>query len=176
MGVDKADVRTVIHRDCAPSVEAYLQESGRAGRDGSQSKAILLWGPDDKISLNRAKTETDRLRLSGLLDYARDITQCRRQALLKMLNFDGNGESPETQCCDVCENEASAVLREESSVMNFFLGNKRCYSLNDAGGKLAQSKSHFWSEKEAKQVINHLLAIGRLKESKHPLWKGTIDL
>ncbi|MCL2127999.1 MAG: RecQ family ATP-dependent DNA helicase, partial [Treponema sp.] len=44
MGVDKADVRTVIHRDCAPSVEAYLQEAGRAGRDGAQSKAILLWG------------------------------------------------------------------------------------------------------------------------------------
>jgi ATP-dependent DNA helicase RecQ len=175
MGVDKADVRTVIHRDCAPSVEAYLQESGRAGRDGSQSKAILLWGPDDKISLNRAKTEADRSRLSGLLDYARDITQCRRQALLKMLNFNNNGESPETQCCDVCEHEASASLREESSVLNFFRGNKRCYSLNAAGGQLAQSKSHFWSEKEAKQAINHLLAVGKLKESsKNPLWKGTL--
>jgi ATP-dependent DNA helicase RecQ len=176
MGVDKADVRTVIHRDCAPSVEAYLQESGRAGRDGSQSKAILLWGPDDKISLNRAKTETDRQRLSGLLDYARDITQCRRQALLKMLNYDGNGaDSPETQCCDVCGHEASAALREESSVVNFFRRNKRCYSLNVASGKLAQSKSHFWSEKDAKQVINHLLAVGRIKESRNPLWKGMIS-
>jgi len=181
MGVDKADVRTVIHRDCAPSVEAYLQESGRAGRDGSQSKAILLWGPDDKISLNRAKTETDRRRLSGLLDYARDITQCRRQALLKMLNYDGNGadsggESPETQCCDVCEHEASAALREESSVLDFFRRNKRCYSVNEAAGIMAQSKSHFWSEKDAKQAINHLLAAGRLKESKNPLWKGTIQV
>jgi ATP-dependent DNA helicase RecQ len=175
MGVDKADVRTVIHRDCAPSVEAYLQESGRAGRDGSQSKAILLWGPDDKISLNRAKTETDRRRLSGLLDYARDITQCRRETLLKMLNFDGNGESPETQCCDVCEHEASAALREESSVLSFFRRNKRCYSLSVAANILAQSKSHFWSEKDAKQVINHLLAVGRLKESKNPLWKGTLS-
>ncbi|MCL2270953.1 MAG: RecQ family ATP-dependent DNA helicase, partial [Treponema sp.] len=54
MGVDKADVRTVIHRDCAPSVEAYLQESGRAGRDGAQSKAFLLWGPDDWTSIRRA--------------------------------------------------------------------------------------------------------------------------
>jgi ATP-dependent DNA helicase RecQ len=175
MGVDKADVRTVIHRDCAPSVEAYLQESGRVGRDGSPSKAILLWGPDDTISLRRARTEADRLRLSGLLDYARDITQCRRQALLKMLNYDGNGESPETQCCDVCEHEASAVLREESSVLNFFRGNKRCYSIHEAAGILARSKSHFWSEKDAKQVINHLLAVGRLKESMNPLWKGTIS-
>jgi len=179
MGVDKADIRTVIHRDCAPSVEAYLQESGRAGRDGSQSKAILLWGPDDKMSLQRAKTDADRIRLSGLLDYARDTTQCRRQALLKMLNYDSDGadnggESPETQCCDVCEHEASAALREEASVLDFFHRNKRCYSINEAVGKLAQSESHYWSEGEAKQTINHLLAVGRLKESKNPLFKHRI--
>jgi ATP-dependent DNA helicase RecQ len=175
MGVDKADVRTVIHRDCAPSVEAYLQESGRAGRDGFQSKAILLWGPDDAITLRRVKTETDCQRFSGLLDYARDITQCRRQALLKMLNYDSGGESPETQCCDVCEHEASSALREESSVVSFFHRNKRCYPVNEAAGILAQSKSHFWSEKDAKQVINHLLAVGRLRVSKNPLWKGTLS-
>jgi ATP-dependent DNA helicase RecQ len=174
MGVDKADVRTVIHRDCAPSVEAYLQESGRAGRDGSRSKAILLWGPDDAISLRRAKTETDRIRLSGLLDYARDITQCRRQALLKMLNFDGNNESPETACCDVCEHEANAALREEAGVLDFFSRNKRCYSLNEAAGIMSRSKSHFWSEEDARRTINHLLGAGRLKESKNPLWKGTL--
>jgi ATP-dependent DNA helicase RecQ len=175
MGVDKADVRTVIHRDCAPSVEAYLQESGRAGRDGSRSKAILLWGPDDKMSLRRAKTETDRIRLSGLLDYARDTTQCRRQALLKMLNYDNNGECPETQCCDVCEHQASAALREESSVLDFFSKNKRCYSINEAAGIMAQSKSHYWSEEDAKQAVNHLIAAGSLKVSKNPLWKGTIS-
>jgi len=177
MGVDKADVRTVIHRDCAPSVEAYLQESGRAGRDGSQSRAILLWGPDDKKALRRAKTETDRLRLSGLLEYARDTTHCRRQALIKMLNFDGNGgESPETQCCDVCEHEASAALREESSVLKFFRENKRCYSINEAADILSQSKSHFWSEEEARRTIYHLLGVGRIRVSKNPLWRGSISL
>ena len=177
MGVDKADVRTVIHRDCAPSVEAYLQESGRAGRDGSQSRAILLWGPDDKISLRRAKTETDRARLSALLDYARDTAHCRRQALLKMLNFDGNGgESPETQCCDVCEHEANAALREESSVLGFFQKNKRCYSLNEASRKLAESKSHFWTEGEARQAVNHLIDSGKIRESKNFLWKTKLSL
>jgi len=178
MGVDKADVRTVIHRDCAPSVEAYLQESGRAGRDGSLSKAILLWGPDDDISLRRAKTEADRLRLSALLDYARDITRCRRQALLKMLDYDaaGSGESPETQCCDVCEREASAALREESGVLDFFGKNKRRYTLHEAAGVLAESKNRYWSEKDAKRTISHLLAAGRLRELKNPLWKGKITV
>ncbi|MFA6504685.1 MAG: RecQ family ATP-dependent DNA helicase, partial [Treponemataceae bacterium] len=43
MGVDKANIRTVIHRDCPQNVEAYLQESGRGGRDGKPARAVLLW-------------------------------------------------------------------------------------------------------------------------------------
>jgi hypothetical protein len=127
------------------------------------------------MRLRHAKTETDRIRLSGLLDYARGITQCRRQSLLKMLNFDSNGEGPEAECCDVCKHQASAALREELSVLNFFHRNKRCYSVNEAAGILAQSKSHFWSEEDARYTINHLLAAGRLKESKNLLWKGKIS-
>jgi ATP-dependent DNA helicase RecQ len=174
MGVDKADVRTVIHRDCAPSVEAYLQESGRAGRDGAQSKAILLWGPDDQASLRRAKTEADRTRLCGLLDYARNVTQCRRQALLKMLNYDGSGESPETQCCDVCEGQASAFLREEASVLDFFRRNKRRYTTNEAASVLAQTRQFHWLEGESQQVINHLIKTGRIRKLKGFLWKDAL--
>jgi len=176
MGVDKADVRTVIHRDCAPSVEAYLQESGRAGRDGAQSQAFLLWGPDDESSMRRAKTEADRQRLSALLDYARNVTQCRRQALIRMLNYDSGGETPETQCCDVCEQQASAALREESSIESFFRRNKRCYTTNEASSVLAQSKTLRWSEKEAKLVIDHLMRNGKLRKSGKMLWKGALRI
>jgi len=174
MGIDKADIRTVVHRDCAPSVEAYLQESGRAGRDGKPSKAFLLWGPEDKASLRRAKTEADRARLSRLLDYARDTTQCRRQALLKMLDYDANGESPETPCCDVCEGQASPALREEAKVLDFFRRNKRCYTVNEAARVLARAENFFWSEDEAKQVINHLVYTGGLTKSANVFWKGTV--
>jgi len=189
MGVDKADVRTVIHRDCAPSVEAYLQEAGRAGRDGGQSRAVLLWGPEDEITLARAKTEAYRARVSALLRYARDINHCRRHSLLAMLDYNANGEVPEKLCCDVCENEAKECIREELSIIDFFRKNKRRYTIGEAASILAANKPSLfnhtafqainqpirWSEDEAKRVINYLLKNEKLKKGRFFLWKNKLQ-
>ncbi|MCL2190369.1 MAG: RecQ family ATP-dependent DNA helicase [Treponema sp.] len=163
MGVDKADVRTVIHRDCPPSVEAYLQESGRAGRDGRSSRAFLLWGPED-------------LAGTGLLGYARDTARCRRRALLEMLGYGANGESPAGTCCDVCEKLASPVLREEASVLDFFRRNGRRYTAGEAARVLSRTENFFWSEGEARQVINHLLGSGGLVRSGNVFWKSRVSV
>jgi len=176
MGVDKADVRTVIHRDCAPSVEAYLQEAGRAGRDGGQSSAILLFGPEDEISVARAKTEEAKNRISALLRYARDTNHCRRHSLLSMLNYDSEGEVPEKLCCDVCEKKASNALREETSVLNFIQQNKRRYSPESAASVLAENKPLRWQEEEASAVINYLIKTGKVKKCKRFPWKGKITI
>jgi ATP-dependent DNA helicase RecQ len=176
LGIDKADIRTVIHRDCPPSVEAYLQESGRAGRDGAQSRAIFLWGPDDERSMGRSGTETGQRRLGELLSYARDTSRCRREALLSLLNYEGDSESPESQCCDVCENRSDPELREEASLLDFFRRNKRSLTINEAARILEREEKLRWSEEDAKRVINYLVKTGKLKILKGFFWKNKISL
>ncbi|MBQ8463380.1 MAG: RecQ family ATP-dependent DNA helicase [Prevotella sp.] len=56
MGIDKPDVRLVVHHDCPDSIEAYFQEAGRAGRDGLRSYAVLLYNPSDRAKLEQRIT------------------------------------------------------------------------------------------------------------------------
>ena len=177
LGIDKPDIRTVVHRDCPPSVEAYLQESGRAGRDGLQSKAILLWGPEDRRSLERAKTDGDRTRISKLLAYARDTEHCRRDALLDLLNYEGEKDSPGPACCDICASGGKeAALREEHSLRDFFSRNRRSYTLSEAAKVLARAENIRWSEEDAGEAIGYLIKSGKLRKLKNPLWRGKVTL
>jgi len=68
MGIDKSDVRLVVHIDCPDSVEAYFQEAGRAGRDGKKAYAVLLYSPADHQKL--AKRVTDNFPPK---DYIKDV-------------------------------------------------------------------------------------------------------
>ena len=58
MGIDKPDVRLVIHYDCPDSIEAYFQEAGRAGRDGQPAQAILLYNNSDNAKLHKRISDT----------------------------------------------------------------------------------------------------------------------
>jgi ATP-dependent DNA helicase RecQ len=90
MGVDKPDIRWVMHADLPKSVEGYYQEIGRAGRDGLPAEALTLFGPED-IRLRRSQIDegaapedrkrADHGRLNALLGIA-EATGCRRVALL----------------------------------------------------------------------------------------------
>ena len=172
LGIDKPDIRTVIHRDCPPSAEAYLQESGRAGRDGNPSTAVFLWGPGDEEGPERAKTEIGRLRITRLTAYARDTGRCRREALLDLLDYGGERDSTGLTCCDVCEKKASGVLREENSMMDFFRRNRGAYTAKEAAGVLSRADNIRWSEEEAGEAINYLIKAGKLEKINNPLRKG----
>ncbi|MGM0561863.1 MAG: DNA helicase RecQ [Pseudomonadota bacterium] len=107
MGIDKPDVRFVAHLDLPGSIEAYYQETGRAGRDGLPAEALMLYGPDD-IALRRRFVEDsnapetrkrlEHRKLDALLGLT-ETADCRRQVLLRYF-----GEDPEP-CgnCDTCE-------------------------------------------------------------------------
>jgi ATP-dependent DNA helicase RecQ len=193
MGVDKADIRTVIHRDCPPSVEAYLQESGRAGRDGKPSEAILLWGPGDERRQNQDRPEAERQRMAALFAYARDEQHCRREALLRLLDYKGAGDSPETRCCDICEREeaqprsemprkargginAAGGLREEAALLGFFRRNNRAFTMGEAAKILAEAEHIRWTEEDAKMAVRELIRMKKLTISRNLLWKNKIAI
>lgn len=108
MGIDKGPVRYVAHMDMPSSVEAYYQETGRAGRDGLPAEAWMIYGLDDlarrrqMIQKNRSVVakRVEHAKLSAMVGVA-ETAGCRRRALLA--NF---GQSLQADCgnCDRCRN------------------------------------------------------------------------
>jgi ATP-dependent DNA helicase RecQ len=105
MGIDKPDVRFVIHYDAPKSIEGYYQETGRGGRDGIQSNCLMLYSYNDILKLekfNKDKAVSERENAKFLLEemasYA-ESSVCRRKQLLHYF-----GEEWEGNYCGMCDN------------------------------------------------------------------------
>ena len=106
MGIDKPNVRFVVHYDLPRHLEGYYQETGRAGRDGLPAEALLLFGAQDAAvaryqleqGANEDQVRIESHKLNAMVGFAESLT-CRRRVLLGYL-----GDSLEEDCgnCDIC--------------------------------------------------------------------------
>ncbi len=124
MGVDKKDIHTVVHLDPPLTAEAYIQEAGRGGRDGSVANAILLWSQEDSLRFAQFPSNS---RNAALRHFALD-NSCRRQILLDSLG----AEEAVCSGCDICD-AASAVKNKRNVLFlkqkNFLYKSRRLRSI-----------------------------------------------
>jgi ATP-dependent DNA helicase RecQ len=106
MGIDKPNVRFVVHYDIPKNIESYYQETGRGGRDGLPSEALLLYDPADvgrvrrllENSDNEQQLQVELYKLNVMAAFAESLT-CRRQVLL---NYFGEYQREPCGNCDIC--------------------------------------------------------------------------
>ncbi len=125
MGIDKPNIRFVIHYDLPKNIESYYQQIGRAGRDGLRSDCLLLFGYGDlrkiRYLIDQMENETERriagIHLQALVRLAESHV-CRRRQLL-----DYFGETYEPESCDMCDNclQGAPQLSEETVAAQKFL-------------------------------------------------------
>ena len=186
MGVDKPNIRTVIHCDLPFSVEAYLQESGRAGRDGKPTRAFLLYSDEDIRYAGRIRDPFERQRYKQMLDFAGG-KGCRREALLALLGFN------DIYCsgCDVCEGSAVFSPEAKEEIFKFVSNHKRAYTLRELQQILAGRITYDvrrqnldripgfgllkdWNEEDVAEALSNMIESSILKIQNKGFWKHSV--
>ncbi len=177
MGIDKPDVRFVIHYDVPKSLEGYYQETGRAGRDGMDGDCVLFFNPKDTEKLEKflkdkpvAEREISTQLISEMAFFA-ESSQCRRKSLLHYF-----GESFDADNCDkMCDNCRNP--RETEEATDSLINVLKIIQFTDGKVGLKHIINIFMGKaspevKAYKHNLNHLFGSG--KEKNENYWKTLI--
>jgi len=197
LGIDKSNVRFVFHVDLPKNIESYYQETGRAGRDGIKSDAILFYGRGDLVKLKKfCEIENNpaqsKIMLEKLNKMARlcETQTCRRKF---MMNYFGEEYPNYCGSCDVClskyekfdgtivaQKALSAVARLDQRygvnfVIDFLRGSKSEKIMDWQMQLKTYGVGSDYSKEEWRQYLNDLIVMGYLhqEEGQYPILKLT---
>ena len=180
MGMDKPNVKTVVHLDAPEHLENFVQEAGRAGRDGSNVRSVLVWSHADDVRYRQASAGSREKLMGG---FARTKT-CRRQFILDSF------AAEKTVCsgCDICDAERAGkplitTAPDAELVMRFVRHHRRLYTRDELTGRLTDALNardrpvfgcNVWESADVEEILAQLVSEGRITVCGR-LWKRRVD-